>query len=303
MEMNSTLFADLVEPILSKKFDGLYNSMKPEWSQIFTQEEGMKARFQETTLMFGFGLAREKPEGTTIESDQAGISYRVRMVFATYALSFAITEEMMEDSRDIDIASTCSQYLAKSMFETREIVHADVLNRSEDSSYLLGDGQTLLSASHPLGIGGTWSNKLASPADLSEASLEDLLTMLSKAVDDRGNKIPLAAEDLIVPPDLWFDSIRILRSTLQAGTANNDPNAIRSTSALPNTPIKITRLTEESGYWIKTNSPNGLMSYRRRGIKKGMEGDFSTGNMRYKSSERYTCGVENPRCLWGSLGI
>jgi hypothetical protein len=303
MDMNSTMFSDLVEPILNKIFDGTYDAMQPEWSKIFDVEEGQKARFQETTLLYGFGLAVEKPEGTGIATDQGGISYRVRMIFRTFGLAFGLTEEMVEDSSTLNLGATFSKHLAKSMFETKEFVHADVFNRSGSNTFLLGDGQPLLSASHPLAVGGTWSNQLASPADISEAALEALITQIKTARDDRGLNIPLKAEDIIVSPGLWFDTLRILRSTLQSGTANNDPNVLRDTNTLPREPITLTRCTQTSGYWIKTNSPNGLKHYRRRAIKKGMEGDFDTGNMRYKATERYICGVENPRCIFGSLGI
>lgn len=303
MDMNSTMFSDLVEPTLNRIFDGTYAKLPPEWSQIFTVEEGQRARFQETTLLYGLGLAVEKPEGMGVASDQGGISYRVRMTYRTFGLSFGLTEEMIEDSASLSLGATFSEHLAKSMYETKEYVHADIFNRSDNGSYVLGDGQPLLSASHPFAIGGAWSNQPPSPADLSEAALESLLIQIKLAKDDRGLPIALKAEDIIVAPQLWYDALRILRSTLQSGTSNNDINAIRNSNSLPNNPISLTRTTKSSGYWIKTNSPNGLKHYRRRAIKKGMEGDFDTGNMRYKATERYVCGVENPRCIFGSTGI
>lgn len=303
MDMNSSLFIDLVEPTMRTVFDGSYRRKEPQWSQIFKKMPGQKARFHESTMLFGFGLALETGEGVPVSSDQGGISYRVRMVFRKYALSFGLTEEMMDDIQAIDIAAAMSRHLATSMWETAEVVHVDVLNRSQDTSYLGGDGVTLLNTAHPKAVGGTYSNRLTSPADLSEGSLEQLLIQIDTAVDDRGNRIDLSSTKLIVPPELKFDALRILRATLQTGTNSNDPNVIRSIGALPDTPTIMTRLTLANSYFIQTDIDNGLVHYDRYGVRRKMEGDFETGNMRFKSSMRFVCGWEDARGIYGSHGI
>lgn len=301
--MNSSQFTDLVEPINNTIFDGEYAKWPEEWSRIFTVQGGKRARYQETAVMFGFGTAVEKPEGGAIATDFGGIAYRVRAVFKVFGLGFSITEEMIEDSEAIDLGAKFSRELAKALQESKEIYHADIFNKAETAGYELGDGATLLSASHPYAIGGVWSNRLASPADLSEASLELLLTQMRLAKDDRANPIRLNPKNIVVAPKNEYVAIRLLRSTNQSGTANNDVNAIRSLGRLPTDPMVMTRLTQEDAYFIHTDAEHGLMHYRRRAVKKGMEGDFATGNMHYKATERYVALAEGARCLYGSLGI
>jgi hypothetical protein len=270
---------------------------------MFTRQSGQKARYQESLQTFGFGLAQETPEGGAVSADQGGVSWTVRFTYKKYTLSFGLTEEMMEDSNSLDLLASHTRHLAFSMRETEEIVHADIFNRSQDSSYVGGDGATLLATDHPMAIGGTWSNRLTNPADLSEASLEALLIMLMTAKDDRGKQIKLRAGKIIIPPQRYFDAIRILRSTLQSGTANNDPNALRSTDSLPSTPTVLTRCTLPNSYFLQTTARNGLKHYSRYDMRKKMEGDFSTGNMRSKAATRYVAGWEDPRCLYGSHGV
>jgi hypothetical protein len=301
--MTSARFTDLVEPLNNTIFDGVYNEFPEEWSMVFNKKAGKRARYQETAVMFGFSVAKEKPEGQAIESDFGGIHYRTRATYKTFGLGFAITEEMVEDSESIELGSHFSGELARALKQAKEIFHADIFNKCETAGFEIGDGVTLLSTAHPYAIGGTFSNKLASPADLSEASLEALLIQIRTAKNDRVRPIRLNPKNLIVPPQLEYVAARLLRSTNQAGTANNDVNAIRSLNRLPSDPLVMTYITQENAYWIHTDAPNGLMHYSRRPVKRGMEGDFATGNMHYKATERYIALAEGPRCVYGSLGI
>lgn len=301
--MTSAQFSDLVEPLNNTVFDGVYDEWMEEWSKIFTRKQGKRARYQETPVMFGFSVAKEKPEGQAVESDFGGIHYRTRATYKVFGLGFAITEEMMEDSESIELGAHYSGELARSLKQSKEIFHADVLNKSETSGFEIGDGVTLLSTSHPFAIGGTFSNKLASPADLSEASLESLLIQIRTAKNDRARPIRINPKSLVVPPEQKYVATRLLASVNQAGTANNDVNAIRTMDDLPTRPLVMTYLTQSNAYWIHTDAPNGLMHYWRRSVKRGMEGDFATGNMHYKATERYIALAEGPRCVYGSLGI
>ena len=301
--MTSAQFSDLIEPMNNTIFDGVYQEHPEEWSRIFTKKQGKRARYQETAVVFGFSTAKEKPEGQAIETDFGGIHYRTRATYKVFGLGFAITEEMMEDSEAIELGGHYSAELARSLKQSKEIFHADILNKSETAGFEIGDGATLLSTAHPYAIGGTFSNKLAAPADLSEASLEALLIQVRTAKNDRARPIHLKPKNLIVPPELEYVAARLLRSTHQAGTANNDINALRSMGKLPTEPVVMTYITQSNAYWIHTDAPNGLMHYWRRTVKRGMEGDFATGNMHYKATERYVALAEGPRCVYGSLGI
>jgi hypothetical protein len=301
--MNSANFPDIVEPVLNDAFDGVYNQATPEWSQVFMSKTGMKRRFHEEPVIFGFEAAPEKPEGTEVLEDSGGIAYRTRYTYKTYAISFALTEELVEDGEHMSMGAVFSKHMATAMIESKEIVHADIFNRAETAGYELGDGKTLLATDHPLAGGGSFSNTLAAAADLSEASLEDLLIQKGGAVDERGNRIRLNVTKIVVPTAQEFVAYRLLNSVNQAGTANNDINAIRAMGSIPSSPTVMTRLTLTSSYFLITDAPNGFCHFPRSKMKRAMEGDFKTGNMRYKARERYTAGVGNPRAVWGDLGV
>jgi hypothetical protein len=301
--MNSAQFPDIVEPVLNEAFDGVYNQATPEWSAVFETKKGLARRFHEVPVIYGFEAAPEKGEGTEILEDSGGTAYRVRFTYKTYAISFALTEELIEDGEHMSMGALYSRHMATAMTESKELTHADIFNRAETAGYELGDGKTLLATDHPLAGGGSFSNTLAAAADLSEASLEDLLIAQHKAVDERGNRIRLKTDKIVVPPDLKFVAYRLLNSINQAGTANNDINAIRAMGMIPSTPICMTRLTLSSSYFLITDAPHGFCHFPRAKIKRAMEGDFKTGNMRYKARERYAVGVVDPRSVWGDLGV
>jgi hypothetical protein len=301
--MNSAAFADVVEPILNEAFDGVYTQATPEWSEVFETRKGTPRRFHEEPVLYGFEAAPEKGEGAEILEDSGGIAYRTRYVYKTYAISFALTEELIEDGEHMSMGALYSRHMATAMTESKELVHADVFNRAETSGYELGDGVTMLNTAHPLAGGGTFANTLAVAADLSEAALEDLLILQGKAVDERGNRIRLRTKKIVVPVDLQFVAHRLLNSINQAGTANNDINAIRSMSVIPSAPCVMSRLTLAKSYFLITDAPHGFSHFPRAKIKRAMEGDFKTGNMRYKARERYTAGVGDPRAVYGDLGL
>jgi hypothetical protein len=301
--MNRAQFIDATEPFLNRAFDGSYRRYPKQYDKVFDVETARPSRFEEDYVVAGLGLAVEKPEGTAITYDNGEIAYRVRFVHKTYGLAFAITEELEEDSETLRVGSMMSADLGRSMVETEEIVAADVLNRAETSGYVGGDGQVLLSTAHPLAGGGTFSNKLSSPADLSEASLEQLVIQMKRAKDERGKPIVLRATQIVVAPENVFNATRILKSTMQPGNNYNDPNALRVTGLVPTEAFEMTRLTLTDAYFIKTDAPRGLLFKRRRPVTRGVEADFETGSTRFKATSRFSCGFVDPRCCFGSLGV
>jgi hypothetical protein len=222
-------------------------------------------------------------------------------VHETIALAFSMTEEVVEDNLYFPLGVKYSKALARAMQHTKEIKGASIFNNATSGSHLGGDGKALLATDHPLLHGGTFSNALATPADFGETSLEDILVQIRKTVDDRGVPIAIRPTGLILPPELEWDSIRLLKSELRIGTGNNDINAINSQGVF-STPSIITRLTDADSWFVKTDVMDGLKHFTRVSIQKGKEGDFETGNMRYKSRERYSFGWTDPRGLFGSTG-
>jgi hypothetical protein len=292
------------EPVLNEHFDDIYEKHPAEWSQLFEVKAGMQRRFYEMARFYGFGLAVEKAEGGAITYDTAGEFYRTRVLYRRWNLAFAITEDAVDDAEHLSIGTDFSEHLAISMAETKEIVHADIFNRAINGSYVGGDGVSLLSASHPLGGGGTASNYLAS-TDLSDFALKQILIQIRTAGNERGHKIALRGRRLIVAPDNEYAAIEILQSDRLSGTANNNINSLRVSRRLEMTdPFVLTRLTSTRAWFVQTNSPKGLLHrYHPRGkLKRGMEGDFETGNLKYKSSERYAALWDNWRTVYGSMG-
>lgn len=300
--MNSNQFRSVVEPVLNEVFDGLYKEKKNEWKQVFKVEKAIPRRFQEDAVLAGLGAAVIKPEGAPFAYSEGGEAYRKQYIFRTFGLAFAITEEMMEDGDHISLSKTYTEHLARSMSEAAELYHADVFNQAFNPLVVGGDGVSLLNSAHPLFNGDTFSNILAVPADLSEAALEELRTQITQTPNERGFKISLRPEKLVVAPDNIFNATRILESTLRAGTANNDINALKALGIFPGGIVELSRLTDVDAFFITTDAPRGLMHYQRAALKRAMEGDFESSNMRYKARERYEAGWTDPRGLYGSQG-
>jgi len=298
MVMRRSDFPKDLEPGLNAHFGMAYRDLPEEWREVYDTDSSGRA-FEEDVLEVGFGAAPVKDEGENIAEDRGGQGWVARYDHKTIALSFSITEEAIEDNLYHRQGPKYARALARALKHTKEIEAANVLNRSTSGSYLGGDGQSLLSTAHPLWGGGTFSNRLPTPADLHETSVEDLLIMIRKCVDDRNVPIALSAKKVVIPPELEWVARRIFLSPNRPGTADNDINAVKSKGVFSSDPACITRLTDPSRWFIKTDVPEGLKLIKRTGIKRGMQEDFSTGNMRYKARERYSVGWTDPRGLFG----
>jgi hypothetical protein len=296
--MNRASFAKMLEPGLNTLFGLEYDSYPAEYEAVFESNTSQKA-FEEDVLLAGFGSAPTKSEGSAISYDDAGQQWTARYQHETVALAFSITEEAEEDGQYGSIASRYTKALARSMASTKEIKAANVLNNSTTSTG--GDGVTLLSTAHPT-QNGNQSNTLATAADLSETSLEAILIQIADMKDERGLRIAAQGTKLVIPTAYTFVAERLLESQLRVGTADNDINAIKSGGYLPGGYHVMRRLTDADAFYVITDVPDGLKMFQRSPMRKGMEGDFETGNVRYKVRERYSFGVTDWRGIFGSEG-
>lgn len=277
-------------------FQASYNEHPEEYREIFQIEKSSK-NYEEDTALQGFGLAPLKNEAGAISYDSEAQKYTKRYTHNVYGLGYVVTEEEMEDSQYEIVSRRRIKRLAFSMRQTKEIVSANVLNRAETSGYNGGDGVVLLSTSHP-STAGNWSNKLSTAADLSEASLEDIVIQIGQAVNDRGLNIALKAKKLIIPVNLMFDAKRILKSEQQSGSANNDINALKGMFDFTVNHY----LTDPDAWFIKTDAPNGLTMFDRRALTFSQDNDHDTGNAKAKATMRFSVGWSDPKTLYGSLG-
>ncbi len=299
MAMNRALFAKQLEPGLNTLF-GLEHARYPEqWKEIFDQNSSSKA-FEEDNLLEGFGAASVKAEGSAVAYDTAAELWTARYNHETIALAFSITEEAEEDGQYGSIGQRYVKALARSMVHTKEIKGANILNNMFTSG-TGGDGQYLGVTTHPT-ASGNQSNILATAADLSETSLEQVLIDISNMDDDRGIPIAAMGTKLIVPTALAFVAERLTKSQLRPGTADNDINASRSGGYLPQGYTVNNRLNDTDAWFVKTDVPDGMKMFQRRALSRGMEGDFETGNIRYKTSERYSFGWTDWRGIFGTPG-
>lgn len=277
-----------------------YKRYPEQWRKIFTVHQSRKA-YEEDVLMSGFGAAAVKPEGQGVSYDDASEVWTARYVNETIALAFAITEEAVEDGLYGDLGAKYARALARSLQYTKEVRGANVLNNGFTAgAYAGGDGVALFSNSHPLESGGTFDNLLTS--DLAEAAIEDALILVSEFEDDRGIPVALTGQRLIVGTSLQFTAERLLMSQLRPGTMDNDVNAVRSMGMLPGGYHVNQHLTDTNSWFIITDCPDGLKHFVRKKVSGGMEGDFETGNLRYKKRERYAFGFTDPRGAVGSQG-
>jgi len=294
-----------LEPGLNALFGLEYNRYDNEHAEIFTTETSDRA-FEEEVMLSGFAGAAIKQEGAGVTFDQATEAYTSRYTHQTIALAFAITEEAIEDNLYDRLASRYTRALARSMSTTKQTIAANVLNNAFDSNVIGGDGVELCSTVHPLANGGTFSNELATPADLSETSLEQSLIDIAAFVDERGLKIALQGRKLIIPKELQFTAERVLRSPLSTNQTNNfaknDVNAILNMGMIPEGYRVNHYLTDTDAFFIMTDAPNGLKQFVRSPIKTAIEGDFDTGNVRFKARERYSFGFSDSRGIFGSPG-
>ena len=298
MAMNRANFAKMLEPGLNTLFGLEYDSYPAEYEAVFESNTSQKA-FEEDVLLAGFGNAPTKSEGSAVSYDAASQQWTARYQHETIALAFSITEEAEEDGQYGSIASRYTKALARSMASTKEIKAANILNTATTVNG--GDGATLLSAAHPTQAGNQ-SNILATPADLSEVSLEAILIQIADMKDDRGLRVAAQGTQLVIPTAYTFVAERLLESQLRTATADNDINAIRQGGYLPKGYHIMRRLTDSDQWFVQTDIPDGLKMFQRSPMKKGMEGDFETGNVRYKVRERYSFGATDWRGVFGSQG-
>tara|TARA_R100000388_G_scaffold94983_1_gene84760 strand:- start:3747 stop:4652 length:906 start_codon:yes stop_codon:yes gene_type:complete len=300
MAISRAQLAKELEPGLNALFGLEYNRYENEHSEIFTEEASDRA-FEEEVMLGGFSTAPVKSEGGAIQFDDAQETYTARYTHETIALAFSITEEAIEDNLYDRLASRYTKALARSMAQTKQIKAASILNNAFSSSSPIGDGAALCSSSHP-SLSGNQSNILSVASDLNETSLEQMLIDIAGITDERGLKVAIRGMKLIIPKELQFIAERVLNSNLRVGTADNDPNAIRNMGMLPQGAVVNHFLTDTDAFFIMTDAPNGFKMFNRAAIKTAMEGDFDTGNMRFKARERYSFGVSDWRSVFATPG-
>jgi len=300
--MRSTDFRSIVEPILNECFDGVYDQRADEWSRVFREEDGIPRNYHEEPVLYGFGAAPQLPDGTPVTYQQGGVLFLKRYVYKVYGLAFALTKVLVEDGDHIRIGQVYARHLAQSLVETKELLSANVLNTAFNSSYPGGDGVSLINTAHPI-VNGTFSNQLATSANLSQTSLEQMLIQIRQAVDNNGKKIRLVPRQLIVAPGNIFQAEVLLKSVLRTGNANNDINPIKAIGLLDEGAAVLSRLTSSTAWWVQTDAPEGFKLLMRRRLEKTMEGDFETDSMRYKATERYDVGFTDPRAAFGTAGV
>ena len=288
-----------LEPGLNALFGLEYKQYENQAAEIYTTESSDRA-FEEEVMLSGFAQARVKPEGSGVAFDNAQETFTARYTNETIALAFAITEEAIEDNLYDRLASRYTKALARSMASTKQVKGASPLNNGF-GTFQSGDGVALFSASHPT-IAGTFSNTLATAADLNETSLEQALIDIAALTDERGLKIAAKGVKMIIPSALQFVAERLMKSQGRVSTADNDINAIRSMGMIPQGYRVNNYLTDTDAFFIITDVPNGMKHFNRAPLTTKMEGDFDTGNVRYKARERYVFGVSDPRGIFASPG-
>ena len=291
-----------LEPGLNALFGLEYKQYENQSAEIYTTESSDRA-FEEEVMLSGFANAYVKPEGSGVAYDTAQETFTARYTNETIALAFAITEEAIEDNLYDRLASRYTKALARSMSQTKQVKGAAPLNNGLPSlsSFTSGDGQQLFSTAHPT-IAGTFQNTLTTQADLNETSLEQALIDIAAMTDERGLKIAAKGVKMIVPPANQFTAERLMKSQGRVGTADNDINAVKSMGMIPQGYRVNNFLTDTDSWYITTDVPNGMKHFNRAPLTTKMEGDFDTGNVRYKARERYVFGVSDPRGIFGVEG-
>ena len=301
MAISRQQLAKELEPGLNALFGLEYKNYENQHTEIFDIENSDRA-FEEEVMLSGFANAAVKAEGSAVTFDTANEAFTSRYTHETVALAFAITEEAIEDNLYDRIATRYTKALARSMAQTKQIKAANVLNNGFNSSFPGGDGKELFATDHPTQSAGSLANELSTSADLRETSLEQAMIDIAAFKDERGFKIAARGLKLIIPSELQFTAERILRSPARVGTADNDLNALSSKGMLPQGYVVNNYLTDTDAFFIKTDVPNGMKMFNRANLKTAMEGDFDTGNVRYKARERYSFGFSDWRGMFGSPG-
>ena len=300
MAINRAQLVKELEPGLNALFGMEYSNYREEWKDIFETENSDRA-FEEEVMLSGFGEAGTKAEGAGVSYDSAQEVWTARYMHETTALAFSLSEEAVEDNLYDKLSSRYTKALARSMSHTKNTKGAAILNNAFAAGVTYGDGQSLC-ATHTLLNGSTVSNAPSTASDLNETALENAVIDIAKFTDERGLKIAINVKSLCIPTDLQFVAERVLNSTGRVATADNDLNALSSTSAIPGG-YKVNHFfTDPDAWFLLTDAPNGLKHMKRVGIKTGMEGDFESGNVRFKARERYSFGVSDWRAIYGSAG-
>ena len=301
MAISRAQLAKELEPGLNALFGLEYSKYGDEAAEIFESESSDRA-FEEEVMLSGFGAAPTKSEGAGVEYDSATEVYTARYTHETVAMAFALTEEAVEDNLYDRLSNRYTRALARSMAHSKQVKGASILNNGFDNNFTGGDGKELLATDHPLSVGGTFSNEPTTATDLNETALENGLISISQFTDERGLIVALRGRKLVIPAELQFVAERLMKSEGRVGTADNDINALRSSGAIPEGYTVNHFLTDPDAFFILTDAPNGLKHFTRAPLRTAMEGEFNTGNMRFKARERYSFGWSDPRGIYGSPG-
>lgn len=300
--INTSTFAKALWPGVNAWYGKAYAEKPTEYTQIFKTHSMGKRAFVQDVGLSGFGLAVVKPEGQgyTYDTEAQGFTTTYRPV--TYGLGFVVTREAFEDDQYDVVAPRRARELAFSMRQTKETIAANILNRAFNSSYVGGDSKELCATDHPNRAGGTWRNELSTAADLSEAALEQAYLDIAAFTNDRGLKIAVRPQKLVIPPALEFEAMRVLKTVGRVGTDLNDINAVKEMGMFPGGMVVNHYLTDSDAWFILTDVPEGLKHYERRADEFNMDNDFDTENAKFKASGRYAFGWTDPRCIFGSPG-
>ena len=288
-------------PGLNALFGLEYARYGEEHKEIYETETSERS-FEEETKLAGFSAAPVKPEGQAIAYDNAQEAWTARYNHETIAMGFSITEEAIEDNLYDSLSARYTKALARAMAYTKQVKAASILNNGFNSAVAYGDGVSLFSTAHPLISGGTNSNRPSTAADLNETSLEAAVIQIAGWTDERGLLIAAKPRKLIVPPALMFVATRLLETELRVSTADNDINALKNNGSIPEGYTVNHFLTDTNAWFLTTDVPNGLKHFVRMPLQNSMDGDFDTGNVRYKARERYSFGVSDPLGIYGSPG-
>jgi hypothetical protein len=288
-------------PGLNALFGMEYKRYGEEHKEIYETETSERS-FEEETKLAGFSAAPVKPEGQAIAYDNAQEAWTARYNHETIAMGFSITEEAMEDNLYDSLSARYTKALARAMAYTKQVKAAAILNQGFNNGVTYGDGVSLFSTQHPLVSGGYNSNRPTVGADLNETSLENAVIQIAAWTDERGLLIAAKPRKLIVPPSLQFVATRLLETELRVATADNDINALKNNGSIPEGYTINHWLTDTNAWFLTTDVPNGLKHFIRTPMSTSMDGDFDTGNARYKARERYSFGVSDPLGIFGSPG-
>lgn len=288
-------------PGLNALFGMEYARYGEQHKEIYEAETSERS-FEEETKLSGFSAAPVKNEGTAIAYDNAQEAWSTRYTHETIALGFSITEEAVEDNLYDSLSARYTKSLARAMAYTKQVKGAAVLNNGFNGAYQGGDGVALFSAAHPLVSGGTNSNTPSTQVDLNETSLEAAVIQIAAWTDERGLLIAAKPKKMIVPPALQFVATRLLETSLRVGTTDNDINALKNNGSVPEGYTVNNFLTDSNAWFLTTDVPNGMKHFVRTPLQNSMDGDFDTGNVRYKARERYSFGWSDPLGMWGSSG-